>query len=85
MREYLDALEISQEDLDIVIDTTVMGLMEAETLLCSHLRLLEVAKWIGELQGFIRMRKTSGWQTWNADTISMSGIVRRWLLPFGES
>ncbi len=33
---YLDALEISQEDLDIVIDTTVMGLMSAETLLRSH-------------------------------------------------
>ena len=33
---YLDALKISQEDLDIVIDTTVMGLMAAETLLRSH-------------------------------------------------
>jgi putative nucleotidyltransferase with HDIG domain len=33
---YLDALEISQEELDIVIDTTVMGLMAAETLLRSH-------------------------------------------------
>jgi HD-like signal output (HDOD) protein len=30
---YLDALEISQEELDMVIDTTVMGLMAAETLL----------------------------------------------------
>lgn len=33
---YLDALQISQEDLDIVVDTTVMGLMAAETLLRSH-------------------------------------------------
>ncbi len=33
---YLDALEISQEDLDIVIDTTKIGLMAAESLLRSH-------------------------------------------------
>lgn len=33
---FLEVLEISQEDLDIVIDTTVMGLMAAETLLRSH-------------------------------------------------
>ena len=33
---YLDALQISQEDLDIVIDTTIIGLMAAETLLRSH-------------------------------------------------
>ncbi|MBT5549514.1 MAG: HDOD domain-containing protein [Nitrospina sp.] len=33
---YLDALEISQEELDIVIDTTVIGLMAAETLLRGH-------------------------------------------------
>lgn len=33
---YLEALKISQEDLDIVVDTTVMGLMAAETLLRSH-------------------------------------------------
>ena len=33
---YLEALKITQEDLDIVIDTTVMGLMAAETLLRSH-------------------------------------------------
>ncbi len=32
---YLDALEISQEELDIVIDTTKIGLMVAETLLRS--------------------------------------------------
>ena len=31
----LDVLEISQEDLDIVIDTTKIGLMAAETLLRS--------------------------------------------------
>jgi hypothetical protein len=31
--EYLDALGISQEDLDIVVDTTKIGLMAAETLL----------------------------------------------------
>ena len=33
---FLEVLEISQEDLDIVIDTTVMGLMAAETLLRSR-------------------------------------------------
>ncbi|MZH03224.1 MAG: hypothetical protein F3745_07490 [Nitrospinae bacterium] len=33
---YLEALHISQEDLDIVVDTTVMGLKAAETLLRSH-------------------------------------------------
>jgi HD-like signal output (HDOD) protein len=33
---YLEALEISQEELDIVIDTTVIGLMAAETLLRGH-------------------------------------------------
>ena len=33
---YLDALEISQEKLDIVIDTTIMGLMAAETILRSR-------------------------------------------------
>ena len=33
---FLDALKISQQELDIVIDTTVMGLMVAETLLRSH-------------------------------------------------
>ena len=33
---YLDALKISQEDLDVVVDTTIMGLMAAETLLRSH-------------------------------------------------
>ena len=33
---YLDALQISREDLDLVVDTTVMGLMAAETLLRSH-------------------------------------------------
>jgi len=32
---YLDALEISQEELDVVVDTTVIGLMAAETLLRS--------------------------------------------------
>jgi hypothetical protein len=29
---YLDALQISQEDLDVVVDTTIIGLMAAETL-----------------------------------------------------
>jgi HD-like signal output (HDOD) protein len=33
---YLEALDISQEELDIVIDTTVIGLMAAETLLRGH-------------------------------------------------
>jgi putative nucleotidyltransferase with HDIG domain len=33
---YLDALQISQEDLDVVVDTTVIGLMAAETLLRSN-------------------------------------------------
>ena len=33
---YLDALEISQEELDVVVDTTVIGLMAAETLLTSR-------------------------------------------------
>ena len=33
---YLDALHISQEDLDIVVDTTIIGLMAAETLLRSN-------------------------------------------------
>ena len=33
---YLDALQISQEDLDIVVDTTKIGLMAAETLLRSQ-------------------------------------------------
>jgi len=33
---YLDAMEISPEELDIVVDTTVMGLMAAETLLRSR-------------------------------------------------
>jgi hypothetical protein len=32
---YLDALEISQEELGVVVDTTVIGLMAAETLLRS--------------------------------------------------
>ena len=32
---YLDALDISQEELDVVVDTTVIGLMAAETLLRS--------------------------------------------------
>ena len=32
---YLDALEVSQEELDMVVDTTVIGLMAAETLLRS--------------------------------------------------
>ena len=32
---YLDALQISQEDLDIVVDTTKIRLMAAETLLRS--------------------------------------------------
>ena len=32
---YLDALEISQEELDVVVDTTVIGLTAAETLLRS--------------------------------------------------
>ena len=32
---FLDALEISQEELDVVVDTTVIGLMAAETLLRS--------------------------------------------------
>jgi hypothetical protein len=31
-----DALQISQEDLDVVVDTTIIGLMAAETLLRSH-------------------------------------------------
>jgi hypothetical protein len=34
--EYLDALQISQEDLDIVVDTTKIGLMAAENLLRSQ-------------------------------------------------
>ena len=33
---FLDALEISQEELDVVVDTTVIGLMAAETLLRSR-------------------------------------------------
>ena len=33
---FLDALEISQEELDVVVDTTVIGLMAAETLLNSR-------------------------------------------------
>lgn len=33
---YLDALKITQAELDIVIDTTVMGLMAAESVLRSH-------------------------------------------------
>jgi hypothetical protein len=33
---YLDALQISQEDLDVVVDTTIIGLMAVETLLRSH-------------------------------------------------
>jgi hypothetical protein len=33
---YLNALQISQEDLDIVVDTTKIGLMAAETLLRSQ-------------------------------------------------
>ena len=33
---FLDALEISQEELDVVVDTTVIGLMVAETLLNSR-------------------------------------------------
>ena len=33
---YLDALKISQGELDIVVDTTIMGLMAAETLLRSR-------------------------------------------------
>jgi hypothetical protein len=32
---YLDALGISQDDLDMVVDTTKIGLMAAETLLYS--------------------------------------------------
>ena len=32
---YLDALQVSQEGLDVVIDTTIIGLMAAETLLRS--------------------------------------------------
>ena len=32
---YLEVLEISQEELDVVVDTTVIGLMAAETLLRS--------------------------------------------------
>jgi len=32
---YLDVLQVRQEELDVVIDTTVMGLMAAETLLRS--------------------------------------------------
>ena len=34
--EYLDALQISQEDLDVEVDTTIIGLMAAETLLSSN-------------------------------------------------
>ena len=33
---YRDALQISQEYLDIVVDTTIVGLMAAETLLRSN-------------------------------------------------
>ena len=33
---YLDALQISQEDLDIIFDTTKIELMAAETLLRSQ-------------------------------------------------
>jgi hypothetical protein len=33
---YLDALQISHEDLNIVVDTTIIGLMAAETLLRSN-------------------------------------------------
>jgi hypothetical protein len=33
---YLGASQISQEDLDIVIDTTIIGLISAETLLRSQ-------------------------------------------------
>ncbi len=33
---YLEPLQISQEELDIVVDTTVIGLKAAETLLRSH-------------------------------------------------
>ena len=33
---FLDVLEISQEELDVVVDTTVIGLMAAETLLRSR-------------------------------------------------
>ena len=33
---YLDALEISQEELDVVVGTTVIGLMAAEALLTSR-------------------------------------------------
>ena len=29
-------MQISQEDLDVVVDTTIIGLMAAETLLRSH-------------------------------------------------
>ena len=42
-----------------------------------------VSKWIEELQGFTKMKKVSGWQNWNVDTISMSGIARRWLSDIG--
>ena len=33
---YRDALQISQEYLDIVVDSTIVGLMAAETLLRSN-------------------------------------------------
>ena len=33
---FLDVLEISQEEVDVVVDTTVIGLMSAETLLRSR-------------------------------------------------
>jgi putative nucleotidyltransferase with HDIG domain len=34
--DYLDALEITQAELDVVVDTTVMGLMVAESVLRSY-------------------------------------------------
>ena len=33
---YLEAFQISQEDLDVEVDTTIIGLMAAETLLSSN-------------------------------------------------
>ena len=37
---YLDVLQISQRDLNVVVDTAVMGLMAAETLIVFPLRYL---------------------------------------------
>jgi hypothetical protein len=45
--------------------------------------MIGVSKWIEKLQGFIKMKKVSGWQNWNAATISMSGIARQWFFVIG--